>query len=154
MWRVPKPKRSAADLFEAISNQRKTLADQALVASCTTAVNASYAAYDSAATASADAVSQLTPTKWQKAEAKALKANYDLLISSESEPLAKVYDDLRIAAPFCPMCGERPAIELDHYLPRAVFAEFSVLPLNLVPVCPQCNKTKRAKYKWVCCTFR
>lgn len=43
----------------------------------------------------------------------------------------------------CPYCGilRQESSELDHFLPRAVFPEFSVLPINLIHVCSNCNST-------------
>lgn len=40
----------------------------------------------------------------------------------------------------CPYCGIGSPIELDHYLPKSKFPQFSILPLNLVPSCERCNK--------------
>jgi len=44
----------------------------------------------------------------------------------------------------CPLCAQRDVKTLDHYLPRAAFPEFSVMPANLVPSCTDCNKAKLA----------
>jgi hypothetical protein len=47
----------------------------------------------------------------------------------------------------CPSCGEpgRPRT-LDHYLPKDIFPEFSVLLLNLTPMCDWCQGEKLADY--------
>lgn len=47
----------------------------------------------------------------------------------------------------CPSCGEpgRPRT-LDHYLPKDIFPEFSVLLLNLTPMCDWCQGEKLASY--------
>lgn len=47
----------------------------------------------------------------------------------------------------CPMCSIGRASTLDHYLPEAVFPEFAVLPLNLVPACSICQTHKREFYR-------
>lgn len=39
----------------------------------------------------------------------------------------------------CPMCGSRHTGTLDHYLPKDDFAEFAILPANLLPACSHCN---------------
>lgn len=41
----------------------------------------------------------------------------------------------------CPYCGilRQEADELDHFLPRSIFPEFSVLPMNLIHACDKCN---------------
>ncbi len=48
----------------------------------------------------------------------------------------------------CPMCGSPTTGSIDHYLPRAVFPEFSILYSNLVPACMHCNSaTKGDTYR-------
>lgn len=42
----------------------------------------------------------------------------------------------------CVLCNDRPAGEVDHFLPRRVHPALSVLFLNLVGVCDKCNKHK------------
>lgn len=39
----------------------------------------------------------------------------------------------------CPICGSPVTGDLDHYLPRTVFPEFSIMRANLVPACRHCN---------------
>lgn len=52
-----------------------------------------------------------------------------------------IYDDILVKAhgkcPYCGGIGE--AKTLDHYLPKARFPSYSVLPVNLVPACRDCN---------------
>lgn len=58
-----------------------------------------------------------------------------------SPPAALRYiDELRIATEHlvCPMCGSMHRGTLDHILPKARYAEFSVYSMNLVPAC-KCN---------------
>ncbi|WP_379821866.1 HNH endonuclease [Lacticaseibacillus paracasei] len=42
----------------------------------------------------------------------------------------------------CLYCGRRDCSDLDHFLPKSVFAQFAVTPANLIPVCHQCNVKK------------
>lgn len=42
----------------------------------------------------------------------------------------------------CPYCGIGAPNQIDHYLPKARFPEFSVHAYNLVPCCAQCNAIK------------
>ncbi|WP_130329458.1 HNH endonuclease [Micromonospora kangleipakensis] len=83
--------------------------------------------------------------KVTKEERLALKGNYDLLDSGR--PFHPLRAQLLAAAPNkkCPMCGHRDVATLDHYLPKAVYPEFSALSRNLVPVCPYCNHEKADK---------
>lgn len=39
----------------------------------------------------------------------------------------------------CPVCGSPVTGDLDHYLPRAVYPEFSIMRANLLPACRHCN---------------
>ena len=42
----------------------------------------------------------------------------------------------------CPICELRDATDLDHYVPRQLFPEFSVHSYNLIPTCHECNNNK------------
>jgi 5-methylcytosine-specific restriction endonuclease McrA len=42
----------------------------------------------------------------------------------------------------CPVCGRDALGTLDHYLPKADYAEYSFFSLNLVPACDRCNNTR------------
>lgn len=42
----------------------------------------------------------------------------------------------------CPICGIDPPVELDHYLPKALFEPLSLYAWNLVPLCESCNGDK------------
>lgn len=42
----------------------------------------------------------------------------------------------------CPICGLRDAKDLDHYIPRQLFPEYSINPYNLIPTCHDCNNDK------------
>lgn len=46
----------------------------------------------------------------------------------------------------CPACGEGGAPNtLDHYLPKTRFAHFSIIPVNLSPMCDACQLAKGQK---------
>ncbi|WFR96294.1 HNH endonuclease [Rhizobium tumorigenes] len=59
-----------------------------------------------------------------------------------------IYDKILVAAhgkcPFCAGIGH--AKTLDHYLPKAIFPLYSVLPANLVPCCRDCNHGKNSAF--------
>jgi hypothetical protein len=67
-------------------------------------------------------------------------------VPSES-PGRVVYDRLLAAPPhsMCPYCGQRIVSTLDHYLPKAHYSPLVVVPMNLIPVCFDCNKAKSDK---------
>lgn len=39
----------------------------------------------------------------------------------------------------CPVCGSPVTGSLDHYLPRHLYREFSIMRANLIPACIHCN---------------
>lgn len=43
----------------------------------------------------------------------------------------------------CPLCGINDVTDIDHYMPRSIFPEYSVHLLNLIPLCHTCNNKKR-----------
>ena len=66
---------------------------------------------------------------------------YDQYFVPEDKPARKIYNALLNAAKEkCPFCGGiGTPRNLDHFLPKAHFPQFSVLPHNLVPACRDCN---------------
>ena len=65
-------------------------------------------------------------------EQKASRATYDRLLNSAHED--------------CPFCGGIGTPKnLDHFLPKAHFPQFSTLPQNLVPSCRDCNRDGKAE---------
>lgn len=58
------------------------------------------------------------------------------------------YDELIQAAPsgLCPLCAHRDATTLDHYLPKSKYPRLSVVPINLIPACKDCNTGKLSDY--------
>lgn len=64
---------------------------------------------------------------------------------SDRRGTAAIRDSIKNAAinALCPYCGEGYASELDHFLPKTVFAGTTVHPANLIPCCGDCNFAKR-----------
>lgn len=75
--------------------------------------------------------------------------------SPDRKPWHRLYDEppdvaLRLMDPFAPelfeecvYCGgvDNPS-SIDHFLEKAIFPEYSLFPLNLVPVCDACNPSR------------
>lgn len=62
----------------------------------------------------------------------------------DRQPGRGLYDVILVSAKEqCPFCGGigRPK-SLDHYLPKANYPQYAVLPQNLVPCCRDCNTEK------------
>jgi 5-methylcytosine-specific restriction endonuclease McrA len=69
---------------------------------------------------------------------------YTVRMAKKGAPGRVFYDKL-ITAPkngICPLCGHRVVETLDHYLPKAHHPSLVVTPINLVPSCSDCNKSK------------
>lgn len=73
---------------------------------------------------------------------------YTKYMVASSNSAREIYDDLLVAAGgLCPFCGGLGQVStLDHYLPKANFPLYSVLPANLVPCCKDCNTGKNASF--------
>lgn len=70
---------------------------------------------------------------------------YTNFFAKIGKPARQVYDKIMVNAKGkCPYCGIGSPIELDHYLPKSKFPQFSIFPLNLVPSCERCNKSGKA----------
>lgn len=70
-----------------------------------------------------------------------LEKLYERYFAKEGKPAREIYDAIiNSAKEQCPYCGGIGTPKnVDHYLPKAHFPQFSVLPLNLVPSCRNCN---------------
>ncbi len=66
---------------------------------------------------------------------------YEYYLREKEKPGRIIYDTLMVSAKEkCPFCGGigRPK-NLDHFIPKAFFPQFSIIPLNLIPSCRDCN---------------
>lgn len=137
---LPRPTRSHESLFD--SCVAATTSDEArgLLLGIRAAV------MNAGVTYAADAAGQLAtvvPLVVSDSQASALKGLYSKqLVAGNERPF---YDGVRRSAGRCPFCLFGEVYEVDHFLPRQAFPEFSVLPDNLVPICHPCNHKKRQK---------
>lgn len=60
------------------------------------------------------------------------------------KPGRPIYEKIRSSAinDRCPLCGLRMVSTLDHHLPKAEYPALAITPINLIPACSDCNKTK------------
>ncbi len=69
----------------------------------------------------------------------------------DSSSMKSLKDNIRLLTheAQCPYCSlQINPYEIDHYLPRSVYPEYSIFTLNLVPSCPECNsRLKKTNYK-------
>ena len=90
-------------------------------------------------TGSTQVVGHLTKTK--------LINLYENNLLNKDKPARNYYDALLVSSgERCPFCGDiGHTRNLDHFLPKAHFPEFSVMPLNLVPSCRDCNMGEKGQ---------
>lgn len=73
-----------------------------------------------------------------------LKSLYSKQMVPASKAARVHYDSIKMSAKgnICPYCGVGSVETLDHFLPKGRYSRFSILPINLVPSCRDCNTTK------------
>ncbi|MBM1690778.1 HNH endonuclease [Sulfitobacter geojensis] len=69
---------------------------------------------------------------------------YDQYLRQEGKPGRSIYQRIKVSANGkCPFCGGIGHVRtLDHFVPKANFPTYSVVPGNLVPCCRDCNSDK------------
>jgi len=77
---------------------------------------------------------------------KELKNLYTNHLVPKKKPARRIYDQLLNAASggICPTCGLGHVYTLDHYLVKSKYPLYSILAINLVPACRDCNSGKLA----------
>lgn len=91
-------------------------------------------------------------SKWGNGDQKVIgdltKSQFNDLYSEYMVPATRpariYYDKLLNSAPLgkCPLCGFGQVSTLDHFMAKAYYPYFAVLPINLVPACADCNRNK------------
>lgn len=77
------------------------------------------------------------------AECAALNTGYDKRTRAIARLLAAMVDTLPAAnADLCPYCSLNQNPDLDHFLPKKDFPEYSLFGPNLIPICTPCNRKK------------
>jgi hypothetical protein len=137
MWTIEPPVLDAPELYDRMAERRQPVTTAELVA-IRPQICGAYAEYAHAPSQAA----RLTPLTLPVLLRQKLRGNYTRFRETEAE----LYASIKLSAERCPYCGERTITTVDHYLPNAVFPEFSVLPINLVPACSDCNKIKDTDY--------
>jgi hypothetical protein len=134
------PEIDAEELYLRISRARKVRAVRDRLDRAKSTVFSAYESYVDTATA----VCRLKPAAAAPATPKDLQGNYQYLTQSGRDVRSALLQNNPGGR--CPLCDQGRATTLDHYLPQSLFPEFSILPLNLVPACGDCNRNKSATY--------
>lgn len=75
-----------------------------------------------------------------------MKNIYNDKLAKKGQPGRDIYDRILNAPKHkkCPLCGIGIVTTLDHHLPKAKYPSLAITPVNLIPSCADCNKTKTA----------
>ncbi|MFD3334621.1 HNH endonuclease signature motif containing protein [Streptomyces sp. NPDC058700] len=92
---------------------------------------------------------QLNPTHFspdpeKKDHKKALIDMYDQRMQI-GRPGRPVYEEARNRKGKCPICGVGRVRQVDHHMPKAIFPYLATVPINLLPICSDCNREKLNK---------
>lgn len=72
-----------------------------------------------------------------------MKSLYTDKFAKKTNVKEKYYDKIMVAANGkCPICGIGQTSNLDHYLAKSLYPTYSVTPVNLIPICRDCNTVK------------
>lgn len=152
MKRLQKPALKAIDVFDCCVTgiTEQDLADR--FSSARAAVAAQFNEYE--AKAASHALGSFLACDWGKKDQiivedlskGELVDLYTSQMAGNAGPGRKYYDQILMLAPLgiCPFCGFGHASTLDHFLSKSRFPAFSVLTLNLIPACKDCNTGKAA----------
>jgi 5-methylcytosine-specific restriction endonuclease McrA len=94
-------------------------------------------------TAALPDVHLLRKARLTHAEKKNLKDGYD----HRSAAVKRLLERMRLSLPeehleLCPYCSLDSTYQLDHFLPKSQYPEFSLYGPNLLPICGRCNQIK------------
>jgi hypothetical protein len=146
MLPLNRPTQTACETFTICISRVRNAALKARLQGVTQVVVDASAAFDVAGRA--QALHQIVRGAVVGADVTAIEMEkvYSQRMAKVGAPGRDVYDELIGAAPQdkCPLCGHNSVTMLDHHLPKAYYPVLAVVPLNLVPSCSDCNKTKLA----------
>jgi 5-methylcytosine-specific restriction endonuclease McrA len=135
------------DVYRSISRNRRPIEIRDRLEAAEVLVFDAYRQYF----ASAADVTVLAAADTTPATSSDLTGNYD----SRGRATRRLRSQIlaNISGGKCALCGRADASTLDHYLPKQLFPEFSIFPLNVVPSCWDCNHKKGSDYRRAAAIF-
>jgi hypothetical protein len=85
---------------------------------------------------------EFAPLPSKKGDKDALIAMYKTRMGPHY-PGRPVYEEARNRKTKCPMCGVGAVRQVDHHLPNSIYPYLAAVPINLLPICSDCNFEKR-----------
>ncbi|MCA8323801.1 HNH endonuclease [Burkholderia cepacia] len=140
MRNLPVPNIDALTYFDKISGEKRGIVSKRLVKLRTRVVGA-YAAY----LAKSKALQKIVPENITGVRAAALVHAYEHPTKTMKVMRGKLLEPDLDDFDECPYCGIGEPRTLDHYLPKETYPEFSILPVNLIPICNVCNTSYKGK---------
>ena len=144
MHSLPKPETDFSMLFTSCA-RRKTAPEGEYLLSKLPIIDEAATAYDTKAPSTElHELHPISPANLHPVTSDSLKGLYNSHMVSKSGQARSEYDKMLAEAKKtrCCFCSYEDPTELDHFLPKSIFPEFSILPINLVPSCHRCNKLK------------
>ncbi|WP_240805580.1 hypothetical protein [Streptomyces sp. A1547] len=83
-----------------------------------------------------------SPVPHVKVEKDALIGMYERRMGPR-HPGRPVYEEARNRQTKCPMCGVGAVRQVDHHMPKSVYPFLAAVPINLLPICSDCNFEKK-----------
>ena len=145
MLEIERPEYSASAVFMDCIQVKRNKELKTRLEGIATDIVAAETAYDNMAKSLAFYEFKTKEGVGESVSTSAMEDLYVTVFARKSSPVRKKYYDELMLIPengTCPMCGQRDASTLDHYLPKAKNPSLAVTPINLVPVCKECNHTK------------
>ncbi|MFG1823819.1 hypothetical protein ACGFIJ_15155 [Microbispora bryophytorum] len=82
------------------------------------------------------------PPPSKKHDRAALIAMYERRMGPH-HPGRPVYEEARNRKTKCPMCGVGAVRQVDHHMPKSIYPYLAAVPVNLLPICSDCNFEKK-----------
>ena len=145
MLEIKRPEYTASSVFQECIPVKRDKTLQAKLKGISGLIVSAEAAYDEKAKSLAFYEIKTEEDVGASVTTSEMEGLYRTVFARKSSPVRKKYYDELMLTPengSCPMCGQRDASTLDHYLPKAKNPRLAITPINLVPVCKECNHTK------------
>jgi len=144
MWPLKKPKLDARTVFETCISKVRNAGLKGRLESIADDIHDAAEEYEAGATdTELHLIAQATNVGGVVTADEMVKVYKGRMVPATSPGRAD-YDTIVAGAPHsrCPLCGHRVVSTLDHVLGKAQYPALAVSPLNLVPSCADCNKSK------------
>lgn len=90
-----------------------------------------------------NSIRRISARSFSRDEREHLLHLYETQVGKPTGRARNVRDEImRRAGGRCLFCSYQKPSELDHYLPKHTYQEFSIFPPNLIPTCHECNHMK------------